>query len=55
MDENRNVAGKVEEGLGRAAGDASSEFKANSERSQAQPKICTVRQLTPPPADRRHL
>ena len=33
MDENRisgtarNVAGKVEEGLGRAAGDASSEFK----------------------------
>ena len=45
MDENRisgtarNVVGKVEKGLGRAAGDASSEFKGKPMRPRAQPKI----------------
>jgi uncharacterized protein YjbJ (UPF0337 family) len=54
MDENRisgtarNVVGKVEKGLGRAAGDASSEFKGKLDEAAGGPKICTVRQLTQP-------
>jgi uncharacterized protein YjbJ (UPF0337 family) len=49
MDENRisgtarNVVGKVEKGLGRAAGDASSEFKGKLDEAAG-----AVRQLTPP-------